>query len=158
MVAYSAINQQTLNPGESVIWTANVIPCSQGYVNALPETGDIELSGRLNYPYRVCKCQGGLYVAYISDFGANIAVPAGETVGEISVAFAINGTTIPATTMRVTPAAVEQFFNVSREFPVRILAGCCQTLSVRNTSAIPILMNDATLTIDREGVVTGGRW
>lgn len=158
MVAYSAIEEQTLNPGESMIWTVNFIPCNKGYVNALPGTGEIELSGRLNYPYRTCKCQGGLYVVYDADFGANIAVPTGETVGEISVAFAINGTAIPATTMRVTPAAVEQYFNVSRDYPVRILSGCCQTFTVQNTSTIPILARNATLTVDREGVVTGGRW
>lgn len=158
MVAFSAVNPQTINPGESVIWTANVIPCTKGYVNALAETGDVELSGKLSQPYRTCRCQGGLYVAYLADFGANIAVPTGETVGEISVAFAVNGTTLPATTMRVTPAAVEQYSNVSREFAVRITAGCCQTFSIRNTSDIPILMNDATLTIDRSGVTAGGRW
>lgn len=157
MVALSAATVQTVNPGEAVVWTDNIIP-GGGCVNVLRGAGNVELSGRLKYPYRVCRCDGGLYVAYLAEFGANIGVPTGETVGEISLAFAVNGTPIPATTMRVTPAAVEQFFNVGREFPARILAGCCQTLTIQNTSTIPILVNDATLVIDRKGAVTAGRW
>ena len=49
---------------------------------------------------------------YRISFGANAAVPTGETVGPVSLAIAIEGEAIPATTMTVTPAAVEEFFNV----------------------------------------------
>jgi hypothetical protein len=40
-------------------------------------------------------------------FGGNIAIPTGGTVGPISLAIAIDGEAVPATTMIVTPAAVE---------------------------------------------------
>jgi hypothetical protein len=51
--------------------------------------------------------------------------------------------------MTVTPAAVEEFFNVSRETGIPIWRGCCQTISVRNTSAIPILVQAANLKITK---------
>jgi hypothetical protein len=83
------------------------------------------------------------------DFGANIAVPDGETVGEISLALVIDGATIPASTMEVTPAAVEEFFNVSRAINVQVWRGCCETVAVRNTSAIPILVENANIVFNR---------
>lgn len=71
-------------------------------------------------------------------FGANIAVPTGETAGPISLAIAINGEPIPATTMIVTPTAVEAFFNVASSIFLDVPAGCCSSISVQNTSTIPI--------------------
>jgi uncharacterized membrane protein len=91
-------------------------------------------------------------VNYDVDFGANIAVPEGETVGEISVAISLGGTAIPSSIMTVTPAAVEQFFNVSRDITAQIVAGCCQTIAVQNLSTIPIAMIDASINFDRTGV------
>jgi hypothetical protein len=51
--------------------------------------------------------------------------------------------------MIVTPAAVEEFFNVSRATTVPIWRNCCQTLTVRNTSNIPILMQQANIIFSR---------
>ena len=45
-------------------------------------------------------------------FGGNIAIPAEETVGPISLAIAINGEAIPSTTMIVTPTVVDAYFNI----------------------------------------------
>ena len=83
------------------------------------------------------------------DFAANIAVPTGETVGEISVSLSLDGAALPASTMIVTPAAVEEFFNVSRAMTVPVFSNCCQTLTVTNTSTIPIAMTNANIVIDR---------
>jgi hypothetical protein len=77
--------------------------------------------------------------------GANIAVPEGQTVGEISIAIAVDGGTLSNTTMRVTPAAVEEFVNVSRTTNVSIFSGCCQTVTVKNTSTIPILVSEPNI-------------
>ena len=85
----------------------------------------------------------------MADFGANIAIPTGETVEPISVAFALDGNTLAGTEMEITPAAVEEFFNVSRAANVPIWKGCCQTLSIRNTSTIPILVESANLVLSR---------
>ena len=88
-------------------------------------------------------------VDYMVDFGANIAVPTGETVGPISIAFDLEGATLTGTTMTVTPAAVEQFFNVSRATNVPIWLGCCESFGIRNVSEIPILVSNANLVIKR---------
>lgn len=83
------------------------------------------------------------------DFGANIAIPEGGTVEEISVAIAIDGATVPATEMKVTPAAVNEYFNVSRAKNVGVWRGCCETVSIRNLSTQPILVQNANIIFSR---------
>lgn len=142
MAEFSANALQTVNPGESVVFTDNPVPCPSGLVRHRDETGSFLLSGRAG-----CPCKKG--ANYLVDFGANIAVPTGETVGEISLSITIDGTTIPGSSMQVTPAAVEQFFNVSRAVNAQIWNGFCETVSVRNTSEIPILVQNANIIFSR---------
>lgn len=142
MAEFSANAVQTVNPGESIVFTENLVPCNCGYIRHRDGTGAFLLSGRTN----ACNRRN---VNYLVDFGANIAVPTGETVGPISVAMTIDGATIPGSEMEVTPAAVEQFFNVSRAINVGIWSGCCESVSIRNTSAIPILVENANVIFSR---------
>lgn len=87
---------------------------------------------------------------YSVHFGGNIAVPTGETVGPISVALAVDGEPITASDAIVTPAAVEEYNNVSVHALVRVY-GCGGTsVTLVNTSAIPINVRDANLVIIRE--------
>ena len=86
---------------------------------------------------------------YRISFGANAAVPTGETVGPVSLAIAIEGEAIPATTMIVTPAAVEEFFNVYSSIFIDVPRGCCNLISIRNISNIPINVQNANLIIER---------
>lgn len=58
-------------------------------------------------------------------FGANIAVPTGGTVGAISAAISINGEPVQTSSMIVTPAAVEEYNNVSASLFIDIPRGCC---------------------------------
>lgn len=148
MAEFSAIAQQTVNPGESVIFTATPVGNLRQFIRHNDETGSFLLSGNLPYFYNGCPCCRSDVVVFPISFGANIAVPTGQTVGEISVAIAVDGVTEPASVMRVTPAAVEEFFNVSRDKDVEIWRGCCQSISIRNTSTIPILVQEATLDIE----------
>lgn len=83
------------------------------------------------------------------DFGANIAIPTGGTVEAISLAISIDGSTIPSSQMIVTPAAVEEFFNVSRAINAEIWRNCCETVTVRNTSDQPILVQNANIIFSR---------
>ena len=99
--------------------------------------------------YSCCLCGGSSSAEYLVDFGANIAIPDGGTVGAISVAIAIDGSTVPASTMIVTPAAVEEYFNVARNISVDIFNGCCQTVTIRNTSDQAILMQNANVRFTR---------
>lgn len=83
-------------------------------------------------------------------FGANIAVPAGGTAGPISIAIAIAGEPMPASRAIVTPAAAEQFFNVSVDTFIDVPAGCCTTVAVENTSGVSIEVQNANLIVTRE--------
>lgn len=150
---YTAVERQIIQPNGYAIFTAAPVPCTKGFVVPRLGSGLFQLSG-LGVPRMggCCCNRRVLGVNYDVDFGANIAVPDGETVGEISVGIALGGTAIPSSIMTVTPAAVEQFFNISRDITAQIVAGCCQTVAIQNLSTIPIAMIDASINFDREGV------
>lgn len=146
MAEYSSNAVQVVNPGESVIFTESPVPCVRGLVRHRDDTGSFLLSGWT--PSR-CGCKRDRSATYLVDFGANISIPTGGTVGPISVAIAIDGTTIPASDMIVTPAAVDEYFNVSRAINAQIWTGCCETVSVRNTSDQPIQVQNANIIFSR---------
>lgn len=146
MAEYTANALQTVNPGESVIFTDSPVPCRRGLVRHRDGTGNFLLAGYV--PFSGC-CFGRNSALYFVDFGANIAIPSGGTVDPISVALTIDGATIPASKMIVTPAAVEELFNISRAISAEIWRGCCETVTVMNTSDQPINIQNASIDIDR---------
>ena len=149
MSEYTSNAVQIVNPGESVIFTETPVPCKRGFVRHRDDSGNFLLSGWV--PNRCgcgCKNQNGV-ANYLVDFGANISIPEGGTVGAISVAIAIDGSTIPASTMIVTPAAVNEYFNVSRAINVEVWRGCCETVTIRNTSDQPIQVQNANVIFSR---------
>ena len=150
MAEWTSIAEQTVNPGESIVFTENPVPCLRGFVRHRDDSGNFLLSGWTpNRNTCNCCCRRNNSALYLVDFGANIAIPTGGTVGEISIAFALDGGTLLGTTMTVTPAAVEEFFNVSRAANVSIFRNCCQTLTIRNTSDQPILVQQANIIFNR---------
>lgn len=153
MAEYSANAVQTVNPGETIIFTEAPVPCNRGFVRHRDDTGNFLLSGYVPNTYSCCCCNRNKSANYLIDFGANIAIPTGGTAGEISVAIQIDGSTIPSSTMTVTPAAVEEFFNVSRAINAQIWRGCCETIAVRNVSDQPILVQNANIIITRPDLV-----
>jgi hypothetical protein len=148
MAEYSANALQTVNPGETVIFTESPVPCRRGLVRHRDDTGNFLLVGYIPRQYG-CRCQRQQNAQYLVDFGANIAVPTGGTAAAISVAVTVDGATIPASTMIVTPTAVEQFFNVSVAINAAVFGGCCESLAIRNTSNQPILVQNANIIITR---------
>ena len=82
-------------------------------------------------------------------FSGNIAIPAGGTVGAISLAISINGEAVASTTMIQTPAAVEEFANVASAVFLDVPTGCCLTISVTNTSTAAVDVQNANLIIER---------
>ena len=82
-------------------------------------------------------------------FGANVAVPTGGTAEAISLAIALDGEAIPSTIMTITPAAVENYFNVSASIFIDIPKGCCSHVSVQNISTQPVLVQNANLIAER---------
>ena len=149
MAEYSANAQQTVNPGEAVVFTNNPVPCERGFVRHRDETGNFLLSGWVPNNGCRCGCNRNNSAVYLVDFGANIAVPTGGTVEAISLAITIDGATIPSSQMIVTPAAVEEFFNVSSAVNAQIWRGCCETVTVQNTSEQPILVQNANIIFSR---------
>ena len=148
MAEFSANAVQTVNPGETVIFTENPVPCNRRLIRHRDGSGSFMLVGYV--PRQAgCPCNQQDSANYLVDFGANIAIPTGGTVGAISLALTIDGSTVPASTMTVTPAAVNQFFNVSRAVNAQVFSRCCQSLAVRNIGDQPILVQNANIIISR---------
>lgn len=120
----NAVQEVSLNA--PVLFTAS-IPCNRGYVYHEDETGIFVLRGIVNNP---CNC----YAHYQVTFNGNVAIPEGGTVTPIAVAITINGE--PRLTSRAifTPAAVEEFGNLTSTAIIKVPKGFCLTLSV---DAIP---------------------
>lgn len=147
MAEFSGV-AQTVQPNETITYSIVNVPCYRGLVMHDPSSGNFLLKGALQnggYSQRCCCKKNTRDSLYLVSVGANIAVPEGQTVGEISIAIAVDGGTLSNTTMRATPAAVEEFANVSRTTNVSIFSGCCQTVTVKNTSTIPILVSEPNI-------------
>ena len=86
---------------------------------------------------------------YKISFGGNIAIPTGETVGPVSLAIALEGEGIAASTMTVTPTVVESYFNVFSAIFVDVPRGCCISVSVKNVGTIPVNVQNANLIVER---------
>lgn len=82
-------------------------------------------------------------------FGANIAIPTGGTVEAITAALAINGEALNSATATVTPAAVENYFNIYVSAIVEVPKGCCVTVAMENTSAQAVSFANSNMTVDR---------
>lgn len=150
MAEYSAIAQQTINPGEFVIFTTTVVPCNRGLIMHRENTGVFILSGWTpRMPCCQCGCCSGNGARYLARFDANIAIPSTGTAGEIQVALALEGVSLPETIMTVTPTATEAFFNVGKAITIPVFRGCCETFGVRNISDQPIIMSNANLILSR---------
>ena len=146
MAEYSSNAVQIVNPGEAIVFTEAPDPCRRGLVRHRDGTGTFMLNGWV--PGR-SGCGRNRNANYLVDFGANISIPTGGTVGEISVAIQLDGTTIPASTMIVTPAAANDYFNVSRAINVSVWRGCCESIAIRNTSDQPIQVQNANVIFSR---------
>ena len=149
MAEYTAAAVQTVNPGETVIFTDSPEPCRRGLVRHRDESGSFLLSGWVPGSGCGCPCMRQNSAVYLVDFGANIAIPEDGTPGEISLALTIDGAELPSSEMAVTPAAVEEYFNVSRAINAEIWRGCCEAVTVRNTSDQPILVRGANIVFSR---------
>lgn len=145
MAEFISIPEQTVAYGQSVQLNARR-PCNKGYVLHREGAGIVTLRGIVNNP-----CASS--ARYSVTFNGNIAIPTGGTVGEISVAIAIQGEPDGASLAANTPAAVDQYGNVTSTTQVDVPRGCCYTIAVANTSetAEPILVRNANLVVSRIG-------
>lgn len=147
MAEYLANEVQPVSLNQPVIFNAS-IPCNKGYVYHEDETGIFILRGVTQ----------NCFARYQVTFNGNVALPEGGTPGPVAIAIAVNGE--PRLTSRaiVTPAAVDEYFNVTSTALITVPCGCCFTLSVRNvpatedptvTPAPVINLQNANLVINR---------
>lgn len=129
---------QTVGVNQNVLFTDTVV-CGNCSMNHRDGSGLVSIKGNTNQ----CRAR------YRVSFGGNIAIPTGGTVEAISLAIAIEGEVVPSTTMIVTPAAVEEFFNVFSAIFLDVPRECCMTVSVKNISTQEIEVQNANLIIER---------
>lgn len=128
------------------------IPCTKGYVYHESGTGNFILRGIVN---NQCAC----FAHYQVTFNANIALPEDATeVVPIAISLVVNGE--PRLTSRaiITPAAVDEYGNVTSTAIIKVPKGCCFSLGVESvpasadptvTPAPVINVQNANLTIAR---------
>lgn len=124
MAEYLANAEQLVALNGPVLFTAS-IPCTKGYVYHEDETGIFILRG----------CTNNCFARYQVTFNGNIAIPEGGAVTPIAVALTVNGE--PRLTSRAiyTPAAVDEYGNVTSTAIITVPRGCCFSLSVRYVDA-----------------------
>lgn len=142
----NAVQEVSLNA--PIIFSAS-IPCRKGYVYHEDQTGIFILRGITNN-----QC----FATYQVTFNGNIAIPEGGTVTPIAIAIAVSGE--PRLTSRAifTPAAAEDYGNVTSTCIIKVPKGCCFSVSVDAvpastdptvTPAPVINVQNANLVIDR---------
>ena len=146
---YNEVQSVALNT--PVLFRAS-IPCTRGYVYHEDETGNFILRGMVN---NQCNC----FAHYQVTFNGNIAIPEGGTVTPIAISITVNGE--PRLTSRAiyTPAAVDEYGNVTSTAIIKVPKGCCFSLSVEYVSGVtddptttptPVInVQNANLTIAR---------
>lgn len=139
MAEYVSVATQEVASNGNVVFTNTAVKGSS-CIQHREGSGIITLRGLTN------QCRARFFV----DFSANIAVPTGGTAGAISLAIAISGEPVLSSQMISTPAAVEQFNNVSAGIYVDVPKGCCVNIAVENTSGVAIDLANANIVVTRE--------
>lgn len=140
MAEFIAPVLQTVEPNQNILFTDTTV-CGNNSIVHRAGSGLVTLRGLPN-----SQCRARFKVT----FGGNIAIPAGGTEEAISIALALNGEPVASSTMIVTPAAVEEFFNVGRALYIDVPTGCCTQISVKNVSTQAIDVQNASLIVERE--------
>lgn len=119
------------NPIQEVALNAPIlfsasIPCNRGYIYHEDETGIFILRG-----ITCNQC----FATYQVVFNGNIAIPEDGTVTPIAVAITVNGE--PRVTSRAifTPAAVDEYGNVTSTAIIKVPKGCCFSIAVEHVAA-----------------------
>lgn len=142
MAEYLANAVQEVALNDPLVFTAS-IPCNKGYVYHEDETGIFILKGITN----------NCFARYQVTFNGNIAIPEGGTVSPIAVAIAVNGEARPTSRAIITPAAVDEYGNVTSTALITVPKGCCFSLSVRYVTADPTADVSASINVQNANLV-----
>lgn len=138
MAEFTNVELQTVALNGNIIFDETPI-CPTKCITHREGSGIVRLNG----------AYGNGRARFLVTFSGNIQIPTGGTVEEISVAIAVDGEPLLATQMIVTPAAVENFFNVSAQTYIDVPCNCCVTVAVENTSEQAIEVQNANLIVVR---------
>lgn len=105
------------------------IPCNRGYVYHQSGTGIFILRGIVN---NSCGC----FARYNVEFTGNIAIPEGGATTPVAVAIVVSGEERIGSRSIYTPAAVDEYGNVTSRATIDVPRGCCFTVSVEYVSGI----------------------
>lgn len=128
------------------------IPCTRGLVIHEDETGNFILRG-----VNSGNCCNQ-WTHYQVTFNGNIAIPEGGTVTPIAIALTVNGEPRYVSRAIFTPAAAEEYGNVTSTAIIKVPRCCCYSLGVEAvpattdpavTPAPTIDVQNANLTIAR---------
>lgn len=119
-------NPQLVAAGQNVL-LADSIRCNKGYVLHRNGSGILTLRGIVN--------GAGCFARYQVTFNGNIAIPTGGTVAPIAIALAIDGEPLQSSRAILTPAAADEYGNVTSTAIITVPKGCCYTVAVENVAA-----------------------
>ena len=143
---YEAQTQSVLLNSPVVFYDS--IPCNRGIIYHANGSGIFLLRGITN------QC----YATFQVTFNGNIALPEGATVGPIALAIVVNGEPKQTSRAIFTPAAVEEYGNVTCTAIIKVPRGCCFSVAIENVAAsadpaatpAPVLsLEDGNLVISR---------
>lgn len=105
------------------------IPCNRGYIFHQNGTGIFVLRGIVNNP---TSC----FARYNVEFTGNLSVPTGGTVTPVATAIVVSGEQRQGSRSIFTPAAVDEYGNVTSRATIDVPRGCCFTVSVEYVSGV----------------------
>lgn len=119
MAEFTQNEAQTVAVNAPVLMNAS-IPCNRGCVFHEDETGVFILRGKTN----------NCFARYSVTFNGNVSIPTGGAVTPIALAITVNGE--PRLTSRAiyTPAAVDEYGNLTSTALITVPKGCCFSVSV----------------------------
>lgn len=139
MAEFTSVALQTVAANGNVLLTETPVRSGSGAVVHREGSGVITLRG----------CASQCRALYKVTFGGNVAIPAGGTVGPITMAIAIEGEPLASATMIETPAAAEAFSNVFAAVLIAVPGDCCVTIGVRNIGPDPVDVKNANVIVER---------
>lgn len=132
MAEYVENSVQTISLNSPLLFTSS-IPCTSGCVFHEDGTGIFILKGKTS----------GCFARYVVTYNGNISIPTGGSVTPIALAITVNGETRATSKAVYTPAAVDEYGNVTSTAIITIPKGCCFTVAVEYIDATT---EDATTT------------
>lgn len=137
MAEYIEVPAQEVSLNNALVFTAS-IPCTKGYVYHEDGTGNFTLRGVTN----------NCFARYQLVWNGNVQIPTGGAVTPIGISLSVNGETRPSSLAIATPAAVEEYTNLTSTAIVTVPKGCCFNVSVRYVSGVTDGTTTPTPTIE----------